>query len=290
MSVSDISTFFTKSTRSKNDATNKVRENVLKIISNPPKEYLENIEYGSSWKTVHQAWNDALKKIGPDYTSIQTKMKGGRAFHYDVDVIYYNGTNQVATKKIEFKNGGEKIGNLPQFLSLQAKIDLFPETYDKFWYENYIDRYLAVDPAITEAKPELDEYLKLVTKTTYSIHPFIEQLKARELFLQREKNAVVNKSISDYLSKHGPSINITAFSEKVKATQQDKIYLLWHKGQFHLDKMTESEMSEMSFHSIKNGNVLQLKTGNTLYGLLLRWRNHKGILNPAWQITMKRLL
>ena len=129
-----------------------------------------------------------------------------------------------------------------------------------------------------------------MTKTTYSIHPFIEQLKARELFLQREKNAVVNKSISDYLSKHGPSINITAFSEKVKATQQDKIYLLWHKGQFHLDKMTESEMSEMSFHSIKNGNVLQLKTGNTLYGLLLRWRNHKGILNPAWQITMKRLL
>ena len=44
----------------------------------------------------------------------------------------------------------------------------------------------------------------------------------------------------------------------------------------------------MTFHGIRNGNVIEVQSGPTLYRLLLRWRNHKGILNPAWQISMKR--
>ena len=63
MSVSDITTFFSTSTRNENDATNKVREKVLKLICNPPKDYLENVEFGNSWRIVYEAWNDALKKI-----------------------------------------------------------------------------------------------------------------------------------------------------------------------------------------------------------------------------------
>ena len=293
MSVSDISTFFSTSTRNDNDATNKIRENVLKVICNPPKEYFDNVEFGNSWHIVHRAWNDALKKIAentsvPIYTSIQIKARGGRRFNYDADVMYYNGNILVANRKIEFKNGGTNISDLPQFLSLQAKIGLFIETYDKFWYENYLDKYLACDAAINQSKPSLESYLKSVTSTTYSITPFFTQLKNRELFFQKEKNVVVNTSITDYLTQYGHTINIAAFSEKVKATQTEKIYLLWCNGKFNLDKLADEEMSDMTFHSIKNGNTLELKTCNTIYGLLLRWRNHKGILNPAWQISMKR--
>jgi hypothetical protein len=141
--------------------------------------------------------------------------------------------------------------------------------------------------------------LKKVTSTVYAITPFFAQLKSRELFFQKEKNEVVNASIADYLATYGHTINREAFSEKVKATQTDKIYLLWSNGTFHIDKVSEQEMTEMTFHSIKNGNILELKSGRkgsqnesqpfgTIYGLLLRWRNHKGILNPAWQISMKR--
>jgi hypothetical protein len=295
MSISDISTFFTTSTRSENDAANKIREKVLEVISNPPKEYLESPEFGTSWRTVHDAWKDALTRLAeathvPVYTSTEVKIRGGRTFNYDADVMYYNGADLVGNRKIEFKNGGSNIGELPQFLSLQAKIPLFAETYDKFWYENYLDKYLACDTSITQPKPTLDAYLKSVTSTVYSITPFFSQLKGRELFFQKEKNAVVNTSITDYLTRHGHTIDIAAFSEKVRATQMDKTYLLWCKGHFCLDKLSETEMSGMAFHSIKNGNVLELKAGNTIYGLLLRWRNHKGILNPAWQISMKRLV
>ena len=295
MSVSDINTFFSTSTRNENDATNKVREKVLKLICNPPKEYLENAEFGNYWRIVYEAWNDALKKIAeetniPIYTSTQIKIRGGRKFNYDADIMYYNGTILVANRKIEFKNGGSNIGDLPQFLSLQAKIGLFTETYDKFWYENYLDKYIECDSSITEAKPSLQLYLKNVTSTKYTIMPFFAQLKARELFFQKEKNEVVNASITDYLTKYGKELDIKSFSEKVKATQTEKIYLLWCNGRFYSDKLSEAEMSNMTYHSIKNGNVLEVKSGNTIYGLLLRWRNHKGILNPAWQISMKRQL
>ena len=293
VNVSDISTFFSTSTRNENDATNKVRENVLKVICNPPKEYIENTEYGNSWRIVHQEWNNALNRIAketnvPAFTSTKIKVRGGRKFNYDADVMYYNGTNQVANRKIEFKNGGTNIGELPQFLSLQAKIALFAKTYDTFWYENYLDKYLACDSSITQPKPSLDVYLNLVTKTNYSITPFFAQLKLRELFFQKEKNEVVNTSITDYLIKYGNTIDIASFAEKIKATQTEKIYLLWCNGKFCIDKLSDEEMSGMTFHSIKNGNILELKAGNTIYGMLLRWRNHKGILNPAWQISMKR--
>jgi hypothetical protein len=295
MSVSDITTFFSTSTRNDNDATNKVREKVLKLICNPPKEYLENPEFGNSWRIVYQAWNDALKKVAEEtniliYTSTQIKIRGGRKFNYDADIMYYNGTILVANRKIEFKNGGSNISNLPQFLSLQAKIGLFTETYDKFWYEKYLDKYIGCDSSITEAKPSLQLYLKNVTSTKYTITPFFAQLKARELFFQKEKNEVVNSSITDYLTQYGKELDIKSFSEKVKATQTEKIYLLWCNGKFYTDKLSEAEMSDMTYHSIKNGNVLEVKSGNIIYGLLLRWRNHKGILNPAWQISMKRQL
>ena len=290
--VSDIESFFHTSSRNLNDATNKIREKVLKVICQPPQEYLEHEKYGASWKSVYHAWNDALQKIAcetgiPEYTSTQIKMYGGRGFNYDA-VVMYHGPHGVINRKIEFKNGGMNIGDLPQFLSLQAKIPLFEQTYDSFWYDKYLDKYLACDTELTQSKPSREEYLKKVTSTNYAITPFFAQLKSRELFFQKEKNEVVNASIADYLSSYGHTIDRAAFSEKVKATQIDKIYLLWSNGTFNVDKVSEQEMTEMSFHSIKNGNILELKSGNTIYGLLLRWRNHKGILNPAWQISMKR--
>ena len=295
MDISNIMTFFRTSSRSDNDATNKIREQVLKIISNPPTEYLDNSEFGHYWRLVQTSWDDALKKIAeetavPVYTSIKIKIKGGRKFNYDVDVMYHNGNECVASRKIEFKNGGTTISDLPQFLSLQAKINLFDKTYDTFWYEMYLDKYIACDTEITEPKPSLETYLKHVSSTKYTITPFFAQLKKRELLFQQEKNLVVNTSITDYLTKYGNSINITALSEKIKATQTDKIYLLWANGEFCMDKLSNADMSDLSYHAIKNGNVLEVKSGQIIYGLLLRWRNHKGILNPAWQISMKRRL
>lgn len=288
--VSDITTFFTSSTRAENDSANKIREKILELISNDLSkydEYKKDTEFGESWKLVGKEWFNIIK-IDIEFTHIKYVPKGGRKFNYDGIVMYYNDSLLVSEKKIEFKKGGTTIGDQPQFLSLQAKYKLFNKTYDVFYYENYLDKYIECDSLITQPKPSLDEYLKQVTKTS-SNHLFFTQLKMRDChpFFKNEKDLVVNTSITDYLEKYGESININAFIEKVSESQTNKLYLLWDK-KFSSDQFTEEEISQIKYHGIKNGNVIQLKSGNTIYDILLRWRNHKGILNPAWQISMKR--
>ena len=291
MLVSDILSFGLTSSRGGNDATNKMRESILPILSGPPTEYLAHPDYGQQWLLCSNAWNTALHEIaeqkGIKYNTTRVHLKGGRTFNYDADLSYYNESELIDTVKIEFKKGGNSIVKLPQFLSLQVKCGLFPETYDKFYYEKYIDKYIACDTEITEPKPDLALYLKCVSVINYNILPFFSQLKAREPFFKKEKFQVVNESITDYLNQYGAQLDLLAFVEKIRRTQTDKIYMLWSDERFYIDKILDNEMACMNEISIKNGNVIEVKSGASIYNLLLRWRNHKGILNPAWQISKK---
>ena len=297
VTASDIDVFFLRAARDQNDAANKIREGVINLMPTPPAHFLSDPEFGDKWQNLQAKFNEAIPSIAaqgnvPAYTSVKIKPKGGRRAHYDFDFIFCNGPLEVASLKVEFKNGGINIGDQPQFLSLQAKFALFhasTPTYDQFWYENHLDNYLACDSGITATKPSLEAFLKAVTSTTYR-NPFFAQLKARELTSQAEKDGVVNTSIRDWLNQYARTIDLAKFAEKVKETQQNKIYMIWNqsRAQFLVDKMIDEEMTNMTFRGIKNDNVLEVVSGNTTYGLLLRWRNHKGILNPAWQISMKR--
>ena len=103
------------------------------------------------------------------------------------------------------------------------------------------------------------------------------------------KDAVVNKSITDYLNVYGPTLNIPALTQKFRDTQTNKHFALWSDGTFHYDRITDNEMSNLTIKECRKGNCLVICAGNACtYEMLLRWRNHKGILNPAWQISMKR--
>ena len=291
MLVTDILSFGRTSLRGGNDAINKMRETILPILSGPPTEYLLHPEYGHKWLSCSNAWNTALHEIaiqkGIVYNTTRVHLKAGRTFNYDADLSYYNESELIDTVKIEFKKGGNSIVKLPQFLSLQVKCGLFPETYDKFYYEKYIDKYIACDTEITEPKPDLALYLKCVSVINYNILPFFSQLKAREPFFKKEKFRVVNESIADYLNQYGAQLDLLAFAEKIRRSQTDKIFMLWSNERFYIDKILDNEMEFMHKISIKNGNVIEVKTGVSIYNLLLRWRNHKGILNPAWQISKK---
>jgi hypothetical protein len=292
INASDISTFFQTSSKAKNDETNNIRERVLGCLSAPPQEFLADPEFGDSWRIVQKEWTDILTEIAkneniPEYTNIKTILKGGRKFNYDADIMYFNGDDCVSTQKIEFKNGGTSIGNLPQFLSLPVKFAAFSVSYDEFYYDNYLDSYMACDDGITQPKPSLHEYKKLVISVKSS-HPLFVQMKERECVQTKEKQTIVNTSITDYLTQYGNQINIAMFSDKINESQNGKIFVMWSNGKFYIDKFTQSEMSDMTFQSVKNGNVIQLSTHSIVYNLLLRWRNHKGILNPAWQISLTR--
>lgn len=287
LSVSDIIHFFTTSDRSGNDASNKIRERILQVLSDSPIEFMTDVTYGHLWKTVHTKWEEVVCRIAVEtnvgeYTHYNIKLYGGRTYHYDAILSYYQEQTCITTRKIEFKNGGTMINELPQFLSLPSRCGLFSHPYEIFYYERYLDQYLSCDSGITEQKPSLEVYQKNVGKTTYSCLPFFAQLKERELVHFQEKKEVVNRSIMDYLEQYGSSINVDMFYQKVVSTQHDKLFILWSQNKFHMDTI---KVEPMIFHSIVNKNVIQLQSGSTMYRLLLRWKNHKGILNPAFQIS-----
>jgi len=294
-----ISTFFASSARNANDAVNKIREKVLENIIAPPLEYLQDTDYGHLWQHVHNEWNVIIDKIVDRklYSSLELKLLAGRGNNHDANLICSSNTPDRIDKiiKIEFKYGAKSIYSIPQFLSLQTNqptLKMFNEPYDIFYYNHYIDLYIACDPeGITEPKPILDIYLKCVRNTDYTIHPFFTQLKEREPIAKLNKNKVVNDSIRDYIGRYAHSIDMTQLTQKIIQTQQDKIYLLWSNQKFHLDEIHINSIRHIEFSSISDkGNAIILRSGLGILSIhmLLRWRNHKGILNPAWQIRMKR--
>jgi len=339
--VEFITTFFETSTRSENDATNTKRELVLGQIGNPPKEFMEHETFGRHWQHVKKEFDATIATIAANtnvpqpYTSYQIETKGGRKFNYDGIVKFYNHTNQsdqgettiatasasasaTASRKIEFKYGASNINSIPQFLSLPTKFGMFhthnasistptptptpTPIYEVFWYQQYLDKYIACDPQLkciesdtpttAPPKPSLEDYLRFVPKTNYDVNPFFVHLKECEVNFKKEKAKVVNDSISEYLSSFGQDLDINMFTQKIKESQQDKTYILWGKDmKCHIDSISQEEMSGIGFKTIKNNNTIVLESSitNTTYSLLLRWRNHKGILNPAWQISLKRI-
>lgn len=323
--VQDIGAFFKTSSRDQNDATNKVREPVMTLLSSPPTEFLSDETYGAQWTQVSREWNKVMTELVPQTASadtaatprhkIKVDLKAGRLFNYDADITFLDEETgaTVAKQKAEFKYNAARINELPQFLSLQARYSLFPTTtataaiptYDEFYYTNYLQKYVAIDTgrnpndpndiklAIAELPiPPLAEYLNAVTKTDTKDLPFFAQLKEREdILFKKEKSALVDESIAQYLALYGSQIDVNAFTNKLVADQTDKHYILWKNGEFHHDMITQEEMSGIKFHAIKNGNTIVLQSAtkpSITYHLLLRWRNHKGILNPAWQISLRR--
>jgi len=286
--IEDIQTFFVPGTRNNNDVNNKTRERVLKYCLAPPTSFLEDAIYGPLWRIVGDGWKAILDSIPSTPSSIILHPKGGRGSHNDFNVEFI-GSESSRHCKVEFKYGATSIDRLPQFLSLQVKFPLFAVTYDGFYYDNYLRQYVAIDSGITETIPPRETYLSLVTGLS-NVSPFFNQLKEREEIDKRRKAAIVNTSINEYLRLHASTLNLTLLSSKLLESQRDKVFILYRDGSFHTDRISTTDMTSLTYEGVKNGNSIQIRGENVIFSMLLRWRNHKGILNPAWQISMKRLL
>jgi hypothetical protein len=276
----NISIFYDKSTKNENDATNRARETILLGLLETETTDLHTLNLKNEWvKALHSI-------VTTTYTSIKIIKKAGRANTYDFDAIYYNNDVQVASRKIEFKYNAKTIDKLPQFLSLQSKFPVLKTPYDQFYYRNYLAQYLTLDPSLTQTKPSEELYLNTVTSINYDKHPFYRQLKDQENVNKAAKNAHVNRSIKEYLEQYISTINLSIIQKKIEETQQDKYYFLWYEGKFYVE--TFSKTNTLNFDKIKNSNTIVLSSSDQTYSLLLRWRNHKGVLNPAWQVSVKR--
>jgi hypothetical protein len=92
------------------------------------------------------------------------------------------------------------------------------------------------------------------------------------------------------------TIDLEKISKKLIDTQSQKIYMCYDpsKNNICTDFINDNELSITDIKELKKNKDGMIHTivcstkSNTIINMLLRWRNHAGILNPAWQISIKR--
>ena len=295
--------------RAINDSSNKIRETVLEGITTLSDLYGPNPAYGAEWLSLKAAWDTAIRSISPitGPFTYEVKRMGGRQHNYDFLVTYKAvppkdeppakntrlaallaaaAKRRAATPhelKIEFKHGVTDISKMPQFLSLPANAELFGTSYAEFYYDNYLPSYLATDTDFPHAILDRDLYMRSIYQNNYDKNPFFRALYNSESIKKSEKAAIVNRSIKAYLESLR-TIDLETLSARFESTQRDKHYLMWDTETFHHAEFKPEDLRLTAFESIKNGNTLVFVSETMRFSCLLRWRNHKGILLPAWQI------
>jgi hypothetical protein len=81
-------------------------------------------------------------------------------------------------------------------------------------------------------------------------------------------------------------LDLAQLGEKFKSTQSEKQYVLWDLHEFRVvPPLTDfDDLKYIGLNRQKNSILVNGRT--TQYKLRLRWKNHNGILLPAWQISL----
>jgi hypothetical protein len=276
--------------RQYNDWTNSLRETILAQLGNRqiPQDYFYEPTFGSKWKHLHNEWKNVLESTlaPPKESFVSLIQKGGRTSNYDFLVHY---TNQ-HEKKVEFKYNAQSIASLPQIMQLADKhtAQFLQETYSDFYYTHSLRSYLALDSHLSTLPiPTKPEYIQMVSGTNYTIHPLFDAMKQQTHFETAQKKHIVKTSIASFLKQYEHTLDIPTLHTMTMTRQQEKIFVLWKNEQFYIDELKLSQEEPIqSFLGIENQNRLVVQSNHHRFHFLLRWKNHPGILNPAWQISV----
>ena len=286
-----IKIFEDNTIRNNNDKNNKIRENIIIAIVNNkiPKEYYILSYF---WNNLKNKLFDVLNIIfNNNLIDLECKKAGGRNKNYDFLISILDNDNKKINKKIEFKFNCEKIDKCPQFLSLSSK---FNTNYTDIFYDNYLPQISKLYNIEIISK---SLYNKHIYQTIYNKNIFFKDLYDNETKYIKEKKIIVDDSIDYYLKNNADKIDIIQLNNKFNESQIDKIYILYSikEKKFFIDRLTDNELTltgkfilEKNKQNYINKIIYETKYLTSQIHMLLRWRNHAGILNPAWQISIVR--
>ena len=288
--IEDIQLFKTAGEgRGNNDDSNKKRENVLQKLYNPPVEYLAD----PYWAEMSTKWKEFLHTLcDKPYDTVNFKKMAGRGYNYDMEIVFLKEKAAACTVKAEFKHNANKIDKLPEYFSPAADKPYFANTYGEFFYDNYIDTMCGLTEKASALKPSKPDYTKHLYQADYKKNPLFECLYGEEALsneFKKRKKAVVDDSINKYLMEYLPTLNKKLLSDDIRSRQSGKVFILWDLKNFQKDSLSDDEMEIVSATEIKNKNtILAVSKSGTIHEMLLRWKNHAGILYPAFQIKLRR--
>jgi len=284
---------FNLSTRSLNDTNNKTRENIIGAIINkkvPSDYYILN-----KWLKMKQSIVNYLNLLSvKPYINVKCIHKAGRTNNYDFSVIMFYDDETTQEFMVELKFNASSVDNAPQFVSPMKPSQYMNNSYEEYYYNNYLP-ILSVASKLT--MPVKEEYLK-------QIHSNKPKCMIQYQYLYYKGCSISSKftnnddDISFYnLSKRLSNESITSFinntelnadllSTYLHNTQTNKIYMLYHNNTFILQKINiddykidivQKNANKFRYECIsKNGKKIKI---------LLRWKNGNGIAFPAFQIS-----
>ena len=271
--------------RETNDSANRIRETILTSLLHPPEDYFIDEEYGQHWVTMSTKWSQFLKTLCPhEYTDIRIK-KIANLSNHDLLIEYMNNTQIVHTIFGEFKHNASSISKLPEYYNAPEKKGFIPVKYSEYFYDTYIDRLCELTNV---EKLDKESYMKHIYQTKYSVNMFFQKLKDAEDRIYKEKQKLVRESIKTYLETYAFTLSLENVTRDIMV-QKDKTFILWDCNEFRADKIQPDELELIQIERIKNDNtIVVLSKAGTRHHMLLRWKNHLGILYPAWQISLQR--
>ena len=298
--VEDIKYFLSPgTTRGDNAESNKIREN---IICNYDKCFIfkTDPEYGAHWTTVIEDLDTNLRSLcDSPGQGIMIEPMGGMKHNYDFNVTFI-GSNQevIKTSKLEFKHNNSSVSKIPQFLEIYdkdsiEKFNICDERYADYYYEHWLDKYLAIDndPKIILLKPDKETYLKRVSDNTRK-HLFFEALYLSYENNTTEKRKLARDSIRQYLEKFidpdslSSSFNFEKIANKIKESQTDKVYLMWDCTKFHTQVVNVADIQIKKIIKLDK-LYFDVEVEQFMYNIRIRlnWGNNAGVTNPRWKFT-----
>lgn len=294
---------FQRGARGDNDANNKKREEFLAGLLTAPSEFFQDPVHGARCQQRKDAWREALDRIAQNtaaglFTSNTVKKLAGRGHNHDFHVCYYAQEALTAERCVEYKfgpHGAKGVTGLPQILSVGANKPFHPNLYAAHFYDTALDPLLEIHGVSPTLKPTKEIYLKFVHNNSKDSQPLWKALYDSETsFTPQQKKArdtLVKNSITSFLEANVAATSTVAFTEELQRTQVDKCFLLDDGTNFSFDTIHPEEReitAVIGLNKQKNSILLQSARPGTTYAALLRWKNHKGILYPAWQIKIRR--
>ena len=282
--------YFQIQTRKKNDKSNKIRESIIGAVLNDkiPIMFYENEE----WINLRDNLLKYIQNLVPKekIINIQCEHCGGRKYHHDFQITL----NKKYVFKVEFKFNATQIGDTPQYVSPMKPSQYLTGNYEEYFYDSYLSQIceLAQVPLVDKT-----EYLKGIHNSS---PPCVNELqkkyyqgcKQSSKFTGKEEDILFYKKVKDYAKDSiekfilQKNIKMDKLSEYLLNTQKNKVYMLYHKGEFHQEtvNLENYEIVSVSTNKRKNGYVADTKSGKKIK-ILLRWKNGNGIAFPAFQIS-----
>lgn len=284
---------FNISSRSTNDKNNKTREHIIGALIN--NKVPENYFALAKWLIMKNNVFVYINSLTTEpYIKVECVNKAGRGNNYDFLIKLYYEENKYNEFKVEFKFNASSLDEAPQFVSPMNPSRYLSNSYEEFYYTNYLDK-LAKSANLT--MPSKEEYLKQIHSNKPKCMKHYQELyykgcskssqftgKQEHINFYNYAKELSNASISEFINNN--ELDYIMLTNYLLTSQANKIYMLYINGSFIKQVINSADYTLIKI--IKQPYKFKyecISESGKKINVLLRWKNGNGIAFPAFQIS-----